>query len=57
MTIITLPDGRQMTVPAIQFPPTSFDMPGRGPGPRRGDSARQGQSATTAVPPKKPPPV
>ena len=49
-TTIMLPDGRQVTVPAMTFPGAAFEMINRGS--RRGDSASR---ATAAPPPKKPP--
>jgi serine/threonine-protein kinase len=47
-TIITLPDGRQVTVPSVQFPANAFDILGRG---QRGSTS----AATPPAPPKKPP--
>jgi hypothetical protein len=49
-TSITLPDGRQITVPMVTVPANAFDMLGRLP--RRGDSS---SAPTTPIPPKKPP--
>lgn len=54
-TTITMPDGRQITIPAtMNFPTNAFEMIGRGPRDqlRRGDSASPPKAAT---PPKKPP--
>ena len=53
MTTVTLPDGRQITVPTVGFPPNAFEMINRGPrDPRRGADSAQTKPPTQ---PKKPP--